>query len=126
MNNTTKISLTIELEGSTLVRKSEPEYIKYSVTNKDLDPNKKWKGKDGSKIVKKGAIKYYPLIAKPAIQHINMSKDAYEYMISDECPSWVKPKMWAKMNEKQRLESHLQRTCEHLGGKSFIYKVLDD
>ena len=44
MNNTTKISLTIELEGSTLVRKSEPEIIKYSVTKRDLEPNKKWRG----------------------------------------------------------------------------------
>lgn len=71
MNNTTKISLTIELEGSTLVRK-------------------------------------------------------YEYMTSNECPFWAKPKVWAIMSETQRLEAHLQRTCEHVGGKSFTYEVLGD
>lgn len=53
MNNTTKISLTIELEGSTLVRKSEPEIIKYSVTKRDLEPNKKWRGKDGLEVVER-------------------------------------------------------------------------
>lgn len=126
MNDTTKISLTIELEGSTLVRRSEPEIIKYSVTKRDLEPNKKWRGKDGLKVVKRGTYKNYPLIAKPASQHINMSVEAYEYMISGERPSWVKPNIWAAMNTTQRLEAHLQRTCEHVGGKSFTYEVLGD
>ena len=126
MNNTAKISLTIELEGSTLVRKSEPEIIKYSVTKRDLEPNKKWKGKDGLEVLKKGVYKNYPLIAKPASQHINMSMEAYEYMTSGECPSWAKPKIWATMSKTQRLEAHLQRTCEHVGGKSFTYKILED
>lgn len=126
MNDTTKISLTIELEGSTLVRKSEPEIIKYSVTKRDLEPNRKWRDKDGLKIVKKGIYKNYPLIAKPASQHINMSVEAYEYMISGECPSWFKPNIWATMTTTQRLEAHLQRTCEHVGGKSFTYEVLGD
>ena len=126
MNNTIKISLTIELEGSTLVRKSEPEIIKYSVTKKDLEPNKKWRGKDGLKVVKRGTYKSYSLIAKPASQHINMNVEAYEYMTSGECPSWVKPKIWAAMTTTQRLEAHLQRTCEHVGGKSFTYEVLED
>ena len=126
MNNTAKISLTIELEGSTLIRKSEPEIIKYSVTKRDLEPNKKWRGKDGLEVVKKGKYKSYPLIAKPASQHINMGIEAYEYMTSNECPSWIKPKVWSTMTKTQRLEAHLQRTCEHVGGKSFTYEVLGD
>lgn len=126
MNNTTKISLTIELEEGTLVRKSEPETIKYSVTKRDLEPNKKWRGKDGLEVVRKGTFKHYPLIAKPASQHINMSVEAYKYMTSNECPFWAKPKVWAIMSETQRLEAHLQRTCEHVGGKSFTYEVLGD
>lgn len=126
MDNTIKISLTIKLEGSTLVRKSEPEIIKYSVTKRDLESNKKWRGKDGLEVVRKGTVKHYPLIAKPAFQHINMNVEAYEYMTSNECPSWAKPKVWAAMSKTQRLEAHLQRTCEHVGGKSFTYEVLED
>ena len=126
MNYSPKISLTIELEGSTLVRKSEPEIIKYSVTKRDLEPNKKWKGKDGLKIVRNARFKHYPLIAKPASHHINICTEAYRYMTSNECPYWAKPKIWAMMSETQRLEAHLQRICEHVGGKSFTYEVLGD
>lgn len=30
------------------------------------------------------------------------------------------------MSEKERLEAHLQRTVEHLGGVSYIYQVFED
>ena len=126
MNHSPKISLTIELEGSTLVRKSEPEIIKCILTKRDFEPNKKWKSKDGLKVVRKGAFKHYPLIAKPVNQHINISVGAYKYMTSNECPYWAKPKIWAMMSETQRLEAHLQKTCEHVGGKSFTYEILGD
>ena len=126
MNYSPKISLTIELEGSTLVRKSEPEIVKYSITKRDLEPNKKWKSKDGLKVVRKGTFKHHPLIAKPASHHINICAEAYRYMTSNECPYWAKPKVWAMMSETQRLEAHLQKICEHVGGKSFTYEVLED
>lgn len=126
MNNTTKISLTIRLEGSTLVRRSKPEIIKYSLTKRDSEFRKKWVGKEGLEVVKKGEFKYYPLEAKPAFLHINMNVEAYNYMTSAECPYWMKPKVWGTMSKIQRLEAHLQRTCEHEGGKSFTYEVLGD
>lgn len=127
MNNATKISLTIELEGSTLVRKSEPEVSKFTITKRMPNPHNKWKSKRGSKkVVKVVEYKEYPLIKKPASQHINMSVDAYNYMTSSECPYWSKPKIWNSMNKTQRLEAHLQKTCEHLGGKSFTYEILED
>lgn len=126
MNYSPKISLTIELEGSTLVRKSEPEIIKCILTKRDFEPNKKWKGKDGLKIVRNARFKHYPLITKPASHHINICTEAYRYMTSNECPYWAKPKIWAMMSETQRLEAHLQRICEHVGGKSFTYEVLED
>ena len=126
MNYSPKISLTIELEGSTLVRKSEPEIIKCILTKRDLEPNKKWKSKDGLKVVRKGTFKHHPLIAKTASHHINICVEAYKYMTSNECPYWAKPKVWAMMSETQRLEAHLQKICEHVGGKSFTYEVLGD
>ena len=126
MNYSPKISLTIELEGSTLVRKSEPEIVKYSITKRDLEPNKKWKSKDGLKVVRKGTFKHHSLIAKPASHHINICVEAYRYMTSNECPYWAKPKVWTMMSETQRLEAHLQKICEHVGGKSFTYEVLGD
>lgn len=126
MSNVIKISLTINLEGSTLVRKSEPEVIKWVITAKDLHPLKKWKDKEGFKIVRKGKATYYPCTIKPASQHINISEESYKYMISSECPYWSKPKVWNNLSEKERLEAHLQRTAESLGGKSYTYVILED
>lgn len=42
------------------------------------------------------------------------------------CPSWSKPGKWSAMSEKERLEAHLQRTVEHLGGASYTYQVFED
>lgn len=127
MDTINKISLTIELDGSTLVRRSKPDIVKVKVLKKDLNLSQKWKGKEGFEVVKSKIIKVYPLIAKPAQQHINMSLDAYNYMISSVCPDWFRnPKAWRKMTQTQRLEAHLQRTCDHFNGNSFTYKILDD
>lgn len=124
MSNAIKISLTINLEGSTLVRKSDPEKIKYTILEKDINPLKK--GKSGMKVVKEGETNHFPLVSKPATQHINLSEYSYKYMVSIECPYWAKPKVWKTMSAKERLKSHLQRVCENFNGKSYNYKVLDD
>lgn len=125
MNNTTKILLTIELEGGTLV-KGEPQVKEYVLTKNDFMFKKKLKGKEGNKIVKKGKYIHYDYTTKPAFQHINMSRDAYLYFISNECPEWSIPKIWSKLTPKERLEIHLLRTCQHFRGKSFSYEILDD
>lgn len=126
MNNSIKVLLTINLEGGTLVRKSTPEHINFLVKEKDLCTNKKWRGKDGLKVVRKGETLHYPLIAKPAVQQVKINIEAYNYMISAECPPWCHPKMWPKLTKKARLEKHLGRICEHHKGKSFIYEILED
>ena len=72
-------------------------------------------------------ITFHTRKCKPATQSLNMSKEAYEYMIDkDSCPSWSKPGKWAAMSEKERLEAHLQRTVEYLGGISYTYQVFED
>lgn len=128
MNNLPKISLTIKLEGSTLVRRSEPDKFEYVLNKRKIEPNKKWKGKDGLKVVKRVVNTHYSLVPKEASMHINMTVDAYDYMTSSDCPEWMKWKLkeWKKMTPIQRLECHLQRTCDHFNGKSFSYVILDD
>ena len=72
-------------------------------------------------------ITFHTRKCKSATQSLNMSKEAYEYMIDkDSCPSWSKPGKWAAMSKKERLEAHLQRTVEHLGGVSYTYQVFED
>ena len=72
-------------------------------------------------------ITFHTRKCKPATQSLNISKEAYEYMIDkDSCPSWSKPGKWDTMSKKKRLEAHLQRTVEHLGGVSYTYQVFED
>lgn len=135
-----KLSLSIELRGSTILSKEEclkttQETIikngrKRTVTKVVEDWDKMEKhtmrvtDKDGTNLE---IITFHTRKCKPATQSLNMSKEAYEYMIDkDSCPSWSKPGKWAAMSEKERLEAHLQRTVEHLGGVSYAYQVFED
>ena len=68
-------------------------------------------------------IVFHTRKCKTATQSLNMNKDAYEYMTRGECPSFAKPKDWARMSKKQRLEAHLNNTVEQLGGISYTYQV---
>lgn len=82
------------------------------------------KKSDGKKDIQTITVKTRK--CKPAGQSLNLSMDAYEYMIGKEAPYFVKPRDWEKLTKKQRLEAHLKRICEELGGVSFTYAVLDN
>ena len=135
-----KVSLTIELQGSTMF--SKEECLK---TTQETITTKKGRKKTVTKAVedlskmekntlrvtdKNGTnpeiITFHTRKCRPATQSINMSKEAYEYMISnDSCPAWIKVGKWSVMSKRERLEAHLQKTVEHLGGTSYTYKVFD-
>ena len=136
-----KLSLSIELRGRTLFSKEEC----LKTTQKTIN-TKNGKKKTVTKVVEdwdkmekcsmrvtddNGAnpeiITFHTRKCKPAIQSLNISKEAYEYMIDkNSCPSWSKPSKWAAMSKKERLEAHLQKTVEHLGGTSYTYQVFED
>lgn len=136
-----KLSLSIELRGSTMFSKEEclkttQETItakngrKRTVTKvvEDWDKMEKHTMRVTDKAgTNPEIITFHTRKYKPATQSLNMSKESYEYMIDkDSCPSWSKPDKWAAMSEKERLEAHLQRTVEHLGGISYTYQVFED
>lgn len=136
-----KLSLSIELRGSTMSSKEEClKTTQGTITTKngrkrtvtkvveDWDKMEKHTMRvtdtDGTN---PEIITFHTRKCKPATQSLNMSKEAYEYMIDrDSCPSWSKPGKWAAMSEKERLEAHLQRTAEHLGGVSYTCQVFED
>lgn len=68
----------------------------------------------------------------PACQVLNMSTEAYEYMISKSVPEWFRvpggsaKATWEKMTETERLEKHLERTAAHFHGTVENYQVLGD
>ena len=143
--NEIKLSLSIVLRGSTMFSKEECLKTTHKVIEKKTKAGKVYKKtievevedwdkmeKHSMRVTDEGGINpeiitFHTRKCKPAAQSLNMSKGAYEYMIDkDSCPSWSKPGKWAAMSEKGRLESHLQRTVEHLGGISYTYQVFED
>ena len=145
MDNEIKVSLTIALRGGTMFSKEEC----LKTTQKEIEKKTK-SGKVYKKVIdvvvndwdkmdlhtlkvsdKNGknteVISFHTRKSKPATQTISICKEAYDYMTdSNECPSWVKLFVWKKMDKTKRLESHLQRIMEHLGGVSYSYKVFED
>lgn len=126
MTNSVKLLLTIELEGGTLIRQSKPETINWTLTERDMNRTRIWKGDDGLNIVKRGTAFHHNLVNKECLQRIKLSLTAYLYMISDECPNWSRPQLWKKLKKTERLELHLANYCQHLKGVSFSYEVLDE
>lgn len=143
--NDIKVSLSIELPGSTILSKEECLKTAHKVIEKktktgkiykktieveveDWDKMKKYTMKVADKNgTNPEIITFHTRKCKPAAQSLNMNKEAYEYMIGkDSCPSWSKPSKWAAMSKDERLEAHLQRTVEHLGGISYTYQVFED
>lgn len=125
MNNQVKVLLTInEIEGATLHSNGKSK-IPFVVRKRDLYA-KEYKGKDANKIIRKGFRRVNNVEALPASKSIKLTVDAYNYMTSRESPEFYKKKNWNLLSEKQRLEIHLERLCEHNGGKSFTYSILED
>lgn len=126
MNTEPKILLTINLEGGILI-KGEPEVRKYYLTKKELFPKQHFKEDSGNKVIRSGKYTVIPVTNSVAKQKITMCRDAYDEFTSPAMPSWYhNPKEWRKMTEIQRLELNLARTCQHFGGKSFTYQIVDD
>lgn len=120
MNNEVKVNLTVILKGRVMVSEqvaqNKPEnYDLFSMELYDKSRNKR----DIIKVRTRKCI--------PAKQTINLSVDAYNTMIDrKECPYWFgKPKDWANLSNKQRLEAHLKDITESLGGVSYSYVVFE-
>lgn len=142
--NEIKVSLNIILQGRVMLSKDEC----LKTTQKETIKKNNKTGKSYKKIINevvedlskmdKSTIKVsengrnnevltiYTRKCKPATQSINLSKDAYDYMVSKECPEWSKVSIWNQMSKKLRLEQHLKRIAEHLGGKLESYQIFED
>lgn len=135
-----KLSLSIELQGSTMFSKEECLKItQETITAKngrkrivtkvveDWDKMEKHTMRvTDTNGINPEIITFHTRKCKPATQSINICKGAYDYMTSKECPAWSKIGTWSQMKPEQRLESHLQRIAEHLGGTVISYKVFED
>lgn len=127
MNNEIKVSLSVTLQGSVMLSQEQAKALEKEKEGTGYDTfNMRVEGKksDGKKDVQTITVKTRK--NKPASQSLNLSMDAYNYMVSNEAPYFVKPRDWERLTKKQRLEAHLKRIVEELGGVSFTYTVLDN
>lgn len=125
MNNQIKVLLTINgIEGATLHSKGKTK-IPFVIRKRDMFA-KEYTGKDADKIIRRGVRRVINLEAVPVSKSIKLTVEAYDYMTSTERPEWYFKKDWNTLAPHVRLELHLQRICEHNGGKSFTYNILDD
>ena len=122
-----KISLSIILQGRVMYSQEQAKALEKEKVGTGYDTfSMRVKGKksNGKKNIQ--TITVETRKCKPAGQSLNLSMDAYDYMTGKEAPYFVKPRDWEKLTKKQRLEAHLKRIVEELGGVSFTYAVLDN
>lgn len=118
--NEIKLSLTVMLQGSVMVNQQVAEnkpsefMTEHSMIVAEVD------GK------KKETIFFKTRTCVPASQSINISRDAYNYMTSSECPYWSKRGEWDSKSIEGRLQAHLHRIAEQVGGYKSTYQVFED
>lgn len=125
--STIKVNLNVILPGRIMF--SEKEVLKKTSKSKTIEDNTKVVQQTITVRDSKEHQKVTFTVRKsvPAKQSLNITKTAYNDMVSnDNCPHWVKPFMWKNMSKKQRLESHLQRIVNDLKGESFTYHIFED
>ena len=127
MNNEIKVSLSITLPGSVMLSQEQAKALEEEKVGTGYDTfSMRVEGKNGDGKKDAETITVKTRKCKPAGQSLNLSMDAYEYMIGKEAPYFVKPRDWERLTKKQRLEAHLKRVVEGLGGVSFTYTILDN
>lgn len=126
MNNEIKVSLSITTQGAVMYSQEQAKALEEEKVGTGYDTfNMRVEDlKDGKKDAKTITVKTRK--CKPAGQSLNLSMDAYDYMTGKEAPYFVKARDWERLTKKQRLEAHLKRIVEELGGVSFTYAVLDN
>lgn len=124
--NVTKLTANIELPGSVMFgkeacQKSPKELTEYNCL---IAEDRIRKGRKTE--YKKEKLTFFTRKCVSALQVINMSEEAYQYMISNEVPSFSNRSTWMKMSKEQRLVAHLNETAAYLGGKLASYCVYPD
>lgn len=144
MDTSIKVNLSIVLQGSTMLSEQECskqliEYKYNKATKKnekviklayDVDkvtPNRLFLDyKDNNGIRHKEPIYFMTRNTIPCKKTINISKEAYDYMVSSECPEWARVGEWKQLSKIKRLTQHMQRICENENGISFEFQIFDD
>ena len=142
MDTSIKVNLSIVLQGSTMlseqecskqlkdtiVKKGKKKIITKTMYNKENNTENRifldYKDNDG--IRHREPLFFMTRNTIPCKKSINISKEAYDYMVSSECPEWAKAGEWKQLSKIKRLTAHMQRICENERGISFEFQIFDD
>lgn len=142
MDTSIKVNLSIVLQGrtmlseqecskqlkDTIIKKGKKKVITKTVYNKENNTENRifldYKDNDG--IRHREPLFFMTRNTIPCKKSINISKEAYDYMVSSECPEWAKPGEWKQLSRIKRLTAHMQRICENERGISFEFQIFDD
>lgn len=119
-----KVSLSLELQGSTML--SEQECSRNSRKKKDCYDYFHMEVADANG-KNKEVINVAVRKSKTVKQNIKLSKEAYDYMTDKAiCPNPKLKKEWERFTVNQRLQYHCRQIAETLRAISFSFEVLDD
>ena len=142
MDTSIKVNLSIVLQGrtmlseqecskqlkDTIIKKGKKKVITKTVYSKENNTENRifldYKDNDG--IRHREPLFFMTRNTIPCKKSINISKEAYDYMVSSECPEWAKPGEWKQLSRIKRLTAHMQRICENERGISFEFQIFDD
>ena len=142
MDTSIKVNLSIVLQGSTMlseqecskqlkdtiIKKGKKKIITKTVYNKENNTENRifldYKDNDG--IRHREPLFFMTRNTIPCKKSINISKEAYDYMVSAECPAWEKMGEWKQLSRIKRLTSHMQRICDNERGISFEFQIFED
>lgn len=136
-----KVSLNILVPGAVMYSKQEcfknPETESNPIEGKTTQHSMLIAGdpKPGQRKPELTRISFHTRNSEPARQHINLTREAYDYMINGEfCPEWFRSpesrnnsNYWKNvLDEKARIKLHLERLAESLGGTLESFEILED
>lgn len=125
----TKVTMDIALQGSVMypreeVRKSPKEFTNHTPVWVNY---KKWNKATHKKEEVNECLHVFTRKCIPAHQTMNLTSEAYDWMISEESIlKHIKKSEWHAMSDIQRLEAHLADLCKSVQGVSFTYEILPD
>lgn len=121
-----KLSLTIELQGSSMFSSQSCEENGKPLLEKHDLNTVSFKDKNDKRCV----INFLTRKCIPARKSINICREAYEYFVSAEEPANFKGfrqgQHWKNMSKTERLEWHLNNIAENFEGKVIDYHVFED
>lgn len=127
-----KVSATFLLPGSTLV--AEKPISKKGKSKEQLEQLKQeyYRTHKQETVAfycnrQRHIIEIWTRVGKPATQKINLCKEAYNYMTSNEGYADVSNKHdWSRTSKKMRVKLHLMQIAESIGGSLLDFVILED